>query len=49
MIVELTHEIILSVSWAEYEVVKCIVVVLDLDCEKLTERILTGNGIVGKW
>ena len=49
MIVELTHAIIVSVSRAEYEVVKCIIIVLDLDCEKLTGRILTGNGIIGKW
>ena len=48
-IVELTHAIIVSVSRAEYEVEKCVVVVFDLDCEKLTERILTGNGIIGKW
>ena len=49
MIVELTHEISVSISWPEYEVVKCIVIVFDLDCKKLTERILTGNGIIGKW
>ena len=49
MIVELTHEVMVSISRPEYEIVKCVVVVFDLDCEKLTERILTGNGIIGKW